>query len=155
MIQAGQDVESIPSACRSLRPCVRIHGVGVSTATRVTYQRLTMSGKSYGARISWSCKHNKHAACSKLKCACHCHKLWNPARAKTGRRRLSALMRFNFSPRFHCNVAATTCPAHSSLRLRLVNQWRFAAVDLSERLVLVVVGWRHKDAARESFADCT
>jgi hypothetical protein len=81
---------SIPSACRSLRARVCVDGVGVSPATRVTYQRLTMSGKSYGSGISWSCKHNKHPACSKLKCTCNCHKLWDPARAKNAKQRVTA-----------------------------------------------------------------
>ena len=76
-----------------------------------------MSGKSYGSGISWSCKNHRHSACAKLKCPCDCHKLRDPVHTKTVKRdnRLSApLMRFNSSPRFHCNVAATTCPAHSS-----------------------------------------
>jgi|HubBroStandDraft_6_1064221.scaffolds.fasta_scaffold62716_4 hypothetical protein len=36
LIQAGHDVESIPSACRSLRPRDCVDGVGVPAATRVT-----------------------------------------------------------------------------------------------------------------------
>ena len=82
LIQAGQDVESVSPALSSLRPRVCIDGVGVSPAKRGTYERLTMSGKSYGSGISWSCKNNRHHACAKLKCACDCHKLRDPVRAK-------------------------------------------------------------------------
>src|SRR5579863_5516389 len=97
-----------------------------------------MSGKSYGSSISWSCKHNKHTTCFKLKCTCDCHKQWNPATSKSVKKTDD---RLSPSPRFYCSVAATT----------LLTNGDFPA---GNRLILKVIGWRQKDASGEGFADC-